>query len=205
MTKPSYWSLAKKTLSKKDKVLKKIILNYSGSLVSRKDPFYSLCKSIIGQQISVQSANAVWKKFSQAAKKIKPKNILDLNKRQLASCGLSRQKIEYLKILAKNFYEKTIDMKKLKKMNDEDAIKYLTQMKGIGRWTAEMFLFFNQLRPDIFPVQDIGLLKAISKNYKTKYPPSTKQLNKLKNTWSPFATVATWYMWRSIDPTPVKY
>jgi DNA-3-methyladenine glycosylase II len=205
MKKPKYWSLAKKTLSKKDKVLKKIIKTYKGNLVSRSDPFFSLCKSIVGQQISVQAADSVWKKLSFKSKKIIPKNILKLSKRQLSSCGLSRQKIEYLKILSKKFHDKSIDIKELKKMNDEDAIKYLSQIKGIGRWTAEMFLFFNQLRPNIFPVQDIGLLKAISKNYKTKYPPSISKLSNLKKTWSPYATVATWYMWRSIDPVPVKY
>jgi len=205
MKKPSYWNLAKKTLSKKDKVLKKIILSHEGCLVSRSDPFFSLCKSIIGQQISVQAADSVWKKFFKKIKKIIPKNVLKLTKRQLSNCGLSRQKIEYLKILAKKFNDKSIDIKKLIKMNDEDAIKYLSEVKGIGRWTAEMFLFFNQLRPDIYPVQDIGLLKAISKNYKTTYPPPKKKIEELRKLWSPYATVATWYMWRSIDPVPVKY
>ncbi len=205
MTKPRYWQEAKKVLSKKDKVLKKIMINYSGILVSRKDPFFSLCKSIVGQQISVSSANAVWKRFETVLQKIIPTNVLRTNKRKLAMCGLSRQKIEYLKILAKSFENKTIDIRQLKKMNDDDAIKYLTQIKGIGKWTAQMFLFFNQLRPDIFPEQDIGLLKAISIHYKTTYPPSAKQLEKLKKLWSPYATVATWYLWRSIDPVPVAY
>ena len=205
MSKPRYWQEAKKVLSKKDKVLKKIILNYSGILTSRKDPFFSLCKSIVGQQISVSSANAVWKRFETVLQKIIPTNVLKTNKRKLATCGLSRQKIEYLKILAKSFENKTIDIKQLKKMNDDDAIKYLTRIKGIGKWTAQMFLFFNQLRPDIFPEQDIGLLKAISIHYKTMYPPSTKQLEKLKKLWAPYATVATWYLWRSIDPVPVAY
>ena len=205
MSKPSYWQEAKKVLSKKDKVLKKIILNYSGILTSRKDPFFSLCKSIVGQQISVSSANAVWKRFETVLQKIIPTNVLKTNKRKLATCGLSRQKIEYLKILAKSFENKTIDIKQLKKMNDDDAIKYLTRIKGIGKWTAQMFLFFNQLRPDIFPEQDIGLLKAISIHYKTMYPPSAKQLEKLKKLWAPYATVATWYLWRSIDPVPVAY
>ena len=205
MSKPRYWQEAKKVLSKKDKVLKKIILNYSGILTSRKDPFFSLCKSIVGQQISVSSANAVWKRFETVLQKIIPTNVLKTNKRKLATCGLSRQKIEYLKILAKSFENKTIDIKQLKKMNDDDAIKYLTRIKGIGKWTAQMFLFFNQLRPDIFPEQDIGLLKAISIHYKTTYPPSAKQLEKLKKLWTPYATVATWYLWRSIDPVPVAY
>ena len=186
-------------------MLKKLILKYKGSLKTRKDPFFSLCKSIVGQQISVQAANSVWKKLENKAKRIAPKNISKLNNRQLASCGLSRQKILYLKILSKKFITKELDIKKMKKMSDKDAIKYLTQVKGIGVWTAEMFLFFNLMRSDIFPVQDIGLLRGISVNYKTKYPPSELQLKRFKNKWSPYCTVATWYLWRSIDPEPVCY
>ena len=205
MTKPKYWKQAKLFLSKKDKVLKKLILKYRGSLKTRKDPFFSLCKSIVGQQISVQAANSVWNKLENKVKRIAPKNISKLNNRQLASCGLSRQKILYLKILSKKFITKELDIKKMKKMSDKDAIKYLTQVKGIGVWTAEMFLFFNLMRSDIFPVQDIGLLRGISVNYKTKYPPSELQLKRFKNKWSPYCTVATWYLWRSIDPEPVSY
>ena len=205
MSKPKYWENAKKFFNKKDKTLSKIIKKYPSHLKSRKDPFFSLCKSIVGQQISVTAANSVWKKLESKSKKIAPKNILKLTTRQIASCGLSRQKILYLKILSKKFLNKELDVKKLRKMNDEDAIKYLTQVKGIGKWTAEMFLFFNQMRPNIFPVQDIGLLRAISINYKTKYPPSEKQLRDFKEKWSPYCTVATWYLWRSIDPVPVNY
>lgn len=205
MSKPKYWEDAKKYLISKDKKLGKLIVKYPDYLKSRKDPFFSLCKSIVGQQISVQAANAVWKKLEAKAKKMKPENILKLTTRQLASCGLSRQKIDYLKILARKFHTGEIDIKKLKKMNDDEAIKYLSQVKGIGKWTAEMFLFFNQLRPNIFPIQDIGLLRAISVNYKTSYPPTSKELEKYQKKWSPYCTVATWYLWRSIDPVPVNY
>ena len=205
MSKPKYWEDAKKYLISKDKKLGKLIVKYPDYLKSRKDPFFSLCKSIVGQQISVQAANAVWKKLDAKAKKMKPENILKLTTRQLASCGLSRQKIDYLKILAKKFHTGEIDIKKLKKMDDDEAIKYLSQVKGIGKWTAEMFLFFNQLRPNIFPIQDIGLLRAISVNYKTSYPPTSKELEKYQKKWSPYCTVATWYLWRSIDPVPVNY
>lgn len=205
MTVPKYWKQAKIFLSKKDKVLKKLINKYKGSLKTRKDPFFSLCKSIIGQQISVQAASSVWIKLEKKAKKINPININKLNKRQLSSCGLSRQKIRYLKIIAKKFITKELDIKKIKKMSDKDAIKCLTEVKGIGIWTAEMFLFFNFMRPNIFPIQDIGLLRGISINYKTKYPPSALQLKKFQNKWSPYCTVATWYLWRSIDPEPVSY
>jgi len=205
MSKPKYWEDAKKYLISKDKKLGKLIVKYPDYLKSRKDPFFSLCKSIVGQQISVQAANAVWKKLDAKAKKMKAENILKLTTRQLASCGLSRQKIDYLKILAKKFHTGEIDIKKLKKMDDDEAIKYLSQVKGIGKWTAEMFLFFNQLRPNIFPIQDIGLLRAISVNYKTSYPPTSKELEKYQKKWSPYCTVATWYLWRSIDPVPVNY
>ena len=205
MSKPKYWEDAKKYLISKDKKLARLIVKYPDYLKSRKDPFFSLCKSIVGQQISVQAANAVWKKLEAKAKKMKPENILKLTTRQLASCGLSRQKIDYLKILARKFHTGEIDIKKLKKMNDDEAIKYLSQVKGIGKWTAEMFLFFNQLRPNIFPIQDIGLLRAISVNYKTSYPPTSKELEKYQKKWSPYCTVATWYLWRSIDPVPVNY
>ena len=205
MSKPKYWEDAKKYLISKDKKLGKLIVKYPDYLKSRKDPFFSLCKSIVGQQISVQAANAVWKKLEAKAKKMKPENILKLTTRQLASCGLSRQKIDYLKILAKKFHTGEIDIKKLKKMDDDEAIKYLSQVKGIGKWTAEMFLFFNQLRPNIFPIQDIGLLRAISINYKTNYPPTPEELEKYQKKWSPYCTVATWYLWRSIDPVPVNY
>jgi len=205
MSKPKYWEDAKKYLISKDKKLGKLIVKYPDYLKSRKDPFFSLCKSIVGQQISVQAANAVWKKLEAKAKKMKPENILKLTTRQLASCGLSRQKIDYLKILARKFHTGEIDIKKLKKMNDDEAIKYLSQVKGIGKWTAEMFLFFNQLRPNIFPIQDIGLLRAISVNYKTSYPPTSKELERYQKKWSPYCTVATWYLWRSIDPVPVNY
>jgi len=205
MSKPKYWEDAKKYLISKDKKLAKLIVKYPDYLKSRKDPFFSLCKSIVGQQISVQAANAVWKKLEAKAKKMKPENILKLTTRQLASCGLSRQKIDYLKILARKFHTGEIDIKKLKKMNDDEAIKYLSQVKGIGKWTAEMFLFFNQLRPNIFPIQDIGLLRAISVNYKTSYPPTSKELERYQKKWSPYCTVATWYLWRSIDPVPVNY
>ena len=161
MAKPLYWKKAKMHLSKKDRILRKLIAKYKGSLVSRDDAYYSLLKSIVGQQISVAAANSVWKKLEKKANKIRPLKISKLSKRQLSSCGLSRQKIEYIKIITKKFIDKSISVQKLKQLSDEDAIKYLTTIKGVGKWTAEMFLFFNQLRPNIFPVQDIGLLLSL--------------------------------------------
>ena len=160
---PHYWHEAKKFLSKKDKKLAKIINQYDGYLVSRDDPFYSLCRSIIGQQISVKAADSIWLKFEKIIKKIKPINLIKLPKAKLASIGLSRQKILYLKIIAKEFFNKTLDIKNLQKMSDDEAIKSLVRIKGIGVWTAQMFLIFNLKRSNIFPFSDIGLIKAISK------------------------------------------
>ena len=202
---PYYWYRAKKFLSKKDKKLAKIINKYDGYLVSRNDPFYSLCRSIIGQQISVKAADSIWLKFEKIIKKIKPINLMKLSNAKLASIGLSRQKILYLKIIAKEFLNKTLDIKILQKMSDDEAIKSLVRIKGIGIWTAQMFLIFNLNRSNIFPFSDIGLIKAISKNYKKEYPLKKDELDYFKNKWHPYSTVATWYMWRSIDPVPVAY
>jgi len=165
----------------------------------------SLCRSIIGQQISVKAADSIWLKFEKIIKKIKPINLIKLPKTKLASIGLSRQKILYLKIIAKEFFNKTLDIKNLQKMSDDEAIKSLVRIKGIGVWTAQMFLIFNLKRSNIFPFSDIGLIRAISKNYKKEYPLKKEELDYFKNKWYPYSTVATWYMWRSIDPVPVEY
>ena len=204
---PSYWNSAKKVLSKRDPVLRKVIKKFNkGFLTTRKDPFFSLCRTIVGQQISTKAADSIWLKFEKKCKKkIIPKNVLYLSSSTLRSAGLSRQKISYLKNIAKSFKNKTFKIQDLKKMNDEQAIGYITQLKGLGIWSAQMFLMFNLNRPDIFPVSDIGLLRAISKNYKTSYPPSKKFLEKISNLHKGYRSVFTWYMWRSIDPTDVKY
>ena len=204
---PVYWQKAKRVLSKKDSVLKKIIKKYNkGFLTTRNNPFFSLCRTIVGQQISVKAADSIWAKFEKKCRKnIKPKTILKISSRNLKSAGLSRQKISYLKNIAKAFANKSFDITKLKKMNDVDAINYITKLKGLGVWSAEMFLMFNLNRPNIFPVKDIGLLRAISKNYKTSYPPSKKFLEKISKIHYGYRTVFTWYMWRSIHPTDVEY
>jgi len=204
---PAYWNNAKKTLSKRDPVLKKVIKKFNkGFLTTRKDPFFSLCRTIVGQQISTKAADSIWLKFEKKCKKkIIPKNVLKLSSSTLRSAGLSRQKISYLKNIAKSFKNKSFNIRAIKKMNDEQAISYITQLKGLGVWSAQMFLMFNLNRPDIFPVKDIGLIRAISKNYNTSYPPSKRFLEKISNLHSGYRTVFTWYMWRSIDPTDVEY
>ena len=173
---PKYWNSAVKYLSKKDPVMKKLISQYKDkTLTTRKDIFYSLCKSIIGQQISVQAANSVFKKFEKACNgKINPKKINKLRPVKLKRCGLSRQKVKGIKELAIKFENKSFDPKKIKFMTDEEAIIYLSSLRQIGRWSAEMILLFTLNRPDIWPVQDIGLLRSISNNYKKKYLPPKK-------------------------------
>ena len=207
---PLYWNKAKKYLSKKDKVMLSLIKKYKSPsetvLTSRKDIFFSLCKSIIGQQISVAAANSVFLKFEKkCSNKINAKMVNKLSNSQLKSCGLSKQKVKGIKILAKQVLNKEFDPKLISKMSDEEAIIYLSQLRQIGRWSAEMILLFTYNRPNIWPIQDIGLLRAISKNYKKKYLPPDSYVNLLKRRFSPYCSVATWYLWRSIDPEPIQY
>ena len=211
MTKvPKYWNKAKKYLSKKDETLSKLIKSYESPsetiLTSRRDIFFSLCKSIIGQQISVAAANSVFLRFKKKCKnKINAKTVSKLTFTQLKSCGLSRQKVLGIKSLAKQTTEKTFNPKLIDKMTDEDAINYLSQLRQIGRWSAEMILLFTYNRSNIWPIQDIGLLRAISKYYKKEYLPPEKFVSLLKKRFSPYCSVATWYLWRSIDPEPIQY
>ena len=211
MTKvPKYWSKAKIYLSKKDKILSSLIKNYKSPneiiLTTRKDIFFSLCKSIIGQQISVAAANSVFLKFKKKCNgKINPKVVVKLTNDQLRKCGLSKQKIKGIKNLSKQILNRSFNPKLISNMNDEEAIIYLSSLKQIGRWSAEMILLFTYNRSNIWPVQDIGLLRAISKNYKKKYLPPENFVKLLQKKFSPYCSVATWYLWRSIDPEPIQY
>ena len=204
---PKYWTKAKKILSKRDKVMKKLINNYKdGSLVTRNDVFFSLCKSIIGQQISVAAANSVFFKFKKKCKnKINARTVSKLSFSSLKSCGLSKQKVKGIKDLAKRTLNKTFKPNLIKKMTDEEAIEYLSDLRQIGRWSAEMILLFTFNRSNIWPLQDIGLLRAISNNYNKKYFPPKTFLNKLYKKFTPYCSVATWYLWRSIDNEPIQY
>ena len=211
MTKiPKYWNKAKRYLSKKDKVISKLIKNYQSPsetiLTSRKDIFFSLCKSIIGQQISVSAANSVFRKFKKKCEnKITAKKVSKLTFSQLKSCGLSRQKVLGIKSLATQILDKSFKPNLIIKMNDEEAIEYLSSLRQIGRWSAEMILLFTYNRSNIWPIQDIGLLRAISKNYKKNYLPSKKFVDFLGKKFSPYCSVATWYLWRSIYPETIQY
>ena len=206
MKKPFFWEKAKKVLISKDKKLGKIISNYPEDfLFSKSDPFYTLARSIVGQQISVKAAQAVWDKIENKAKCIEPNYISKMHFMSLKSCGLSRQKIKYLKSLSSAFIQKKISPEKWKKYSDEDIINELVLIKGIGRWTAEMFLIFNLCRPDVFPADDIGLLRGICKCYNLNYPIKKEVAIKMSEDWKPYRSVATWYFWRSLDPIPVEY
>ena len=211
MTKvPKYWNKAKKYLSKKDQTLSKLIKSYESPsetiLTSRRDIFFSLCKSIIGQQISVSAADSVFKRFKKLCNgKINPYKVSKLTIASLKKCGLSKQKAKGIKELSIKFINKSFDPSLIKKMNDEEAIEYLSTLRQIGRWSAEMILLFTFNRSNIWPVQDIGLLRAISNNYNKKYLPPMSFVKKLSKIYSPYCSVATWYLWRSIDDEPIQY
>ena len=206
MKKPIFWEKAKKDLIKKDKKLGGIIKNYPDDfLFSKSDPFYTLARSIVGQQISVKAAQAVWDKFENKIKKVTPINTSSMHFMSMKSCGLSKQKVTYLKSLSNAFLHKKIIPKNWEKISDEEIINELIKIKGIGRWTAEMFLIFNLCRPDIFPVDDIGVIKGICNCYNLKYPINKDTALTMSEKWKPYRSVATWYFWRSLDPIPVEY
>ena len=211
MTKvPKYWIKAKAYLSKKDRTMSRLIKSYNSPsetiLTTRRNIFFSLCKSIIGQQISIAAANSVFLKFKKKCNnRINPKVVSKLTFSQLKKCGLSRQKVLGIQSLAKQIIDKSFKSKLIPNMGDEEAIIYLSNLRQIGRWSAEMILLFTYNRSDIWPIQDIGLLRAISKNYNKKYLPPDKFVNLLKKKFSPYCSVATWYLWRSIDPEPIQY
>ena len=207
---PKYWNSAKKYLSNKDKIMSLLIKKYSQpseiTLTTRKDVFFSLCKSIIGQQISVAAANSVFLKFKKKCNnRINAKVVSKLSFSQLKKCGLSRQKVLGIQSLTKQILNKSFNPKLIDRMNDEEAINYLSNLRQIGRWSAEMILLFTYNRSNIWPIQDIGLLRAISKNYKKNYLPPENFVKLLNKRFSPYCSVATWYLWRSIDPEPIQY
>jgi DNA-3-methyladenine glycosylase II len=203
---PAYWRRATRELGTSDPVLGALIVRYKGlTLSSRGDAFQTLARSIIGQQISVKAAQSVWLRFAAAVGEIQPKNVLQLSVEQLRACGLSGQKVNYLRDLSARFAEGAIDTGRWHEMDDEDLIDELTEVKGIGRWTAEMFLIFYLTRPDVFPLADIGLQRAMELHYNKGRKLSDRRIASLGRLWSPWRSVATWYLWRSLDPVPVEY
>ena len=206
MQKPKFWEKAKKELIKKDLKLGKIIQNYPNDfLFTKSDPFHTLARSIVGQQISVKAAQSVWDRLEFKLKIVSAVNIRNTHYMTIKSCGLSKQKISYLKNLADAFNNERVKPEEWKNLSDDEIIAQLIEIKGIGRWTAEMFLIFNLCRPDVFPVDDLGLIKGICKLYNLKYPITKEHAIKLSNKWKPWRSVATWYFWRSLDPIPVQY
>ncbi|GHU38597.1 DNA-3-methyladenine glycosylase [Betaproteobacteria bacterium] len=203
---PNYWQQASRELARTDPVMKRLVKTYAGaSIVSRGKPFATLVRSIVGQQISVKAAASVWARLTATVGVPTPKRILACTVEQLRGCGLSARKAEYITDLAGHFAGGQIHTRRWSKMNDAEIIAELTAVRGIGVWTAEMFLIFNLMRPDIFPLDDIGLQKAVALHYLAGARPQRDELARIGEAWRPWRSVATWYLWRSLDPLPVDY
>jgi DNA-3-methyladenine glycosylase II len=204
--KPEYWDRAKRALARKDPVMAAVMRAHPKVfMMQRGEPFFTLARAICGQQISVKAAQSVWNRLVLCCSTIEPKAILAKKRAELRACGLSDRKVEYIADLAQHFANGRIHVHKWPAMDDEAIIEELTEVRGIGRWTAEMFLMFNLLRPDVFPVDDLGVQKGIRLAYFKNRKISLKRMKKLGDTWRPWRSVATWYLWRSLDPVPVEY
>lgn len=206
-TKPDYWDGAVAQLMRRDRILKKLIPKHPDIwLTSRGNPFITLARSIVGQQISVKAAESVWQRLIlECGKRPTPASVQKAGLEKLRGAGLSARKAEYVLDLSTHFSEKRVHPAKWAKMEDEEVIVELTSIRGIGRWTAEMFLIFNLQRPDVLPLDDVGLLNAISLHYFSGEPVSRFEAREVSQAWQPWRTVATWYLWRSLDPVPVEY
>lgn len=203
---PVYWQQACKELSACDPVMQRLIDQFpDATLVSRGCAFTTLARSIVGQQISVKAAESVWQKVVGTIPAITPNAITTADQGLLRSCGLSAQKVTYLQDLARHFSEDALSEAVWDTLNDDAVIAQLIKVKGIGRWTAEMFLIFHLQRPDVLPLDDIGLQRAISRHYFDKQAVDKKTMLELAQPWQPWRSVATWYLWRSLDPLPVAY
>ncbi len=203
---PAYWEEACRHLAKKDRVMKRLIPQFGDAcLQSRGDAFTTLARSIVGQQISVKAAQTVWDRFEKLPRKLTAANVLKLKVDDMRAAGLSARKIEYLVDLALHFDSGAVHVKAWESMDDEAIIAELVAIRGIGRWTAEMFLIFHLMRPDVLPLDDIGLINGISQNYFSGDPVSRSDAREVADAWAPYRSVATWYIWRSLDPLPVSY
>ncbi len=201
VVRPAYWDKACADLVKRDRILKKLIPKFGPAhLVKRDDPFVTLARSVVGQQISVPAAQAVWERIEAACPRVAPQPVIKLGQDKLIACGLSKRKSDYILDLASHFVSGALHVDKWTSMDDEAVIDELTQIRGIGRWTAEMFLIFNLSRPDVLPLDDLGLIRAISVNYFSGEPVTRSEAREVAANWEPWRTVATWYMWRSLDP-----
>lgn len=203
---PEYWQRAKRTLARRDPVMGRIIRSYPRIALRRRgDPFRTLARAIVGQQISVKAAQSVWDRVVAAAPALAPEAVAGLRVQRLRACGLSERKAEYLRDLARHFVDGTIRLERWPQMDDEAVIAELVRVRGIGRWTAEMLLMFSLLRPNVLPVDDLGLRRAASLHYFGGEPADAAEVRALAARWEPWRSVATWYLWRSLDPVPVEY
>jgi DNA-3-methyladenine glycosylase II len=216
---PQYWNTATQHLSKQCPAMKQLITRYKGEgLKARGNGFYTLLRSVVGQQISVKAADAVWAKVEKAVKPLTPKRLLAMKDEELRACGLSASKVAYARNVAEFYLHRGVEAEYWDKHSDDDVLAELTSIKGIGTWTAEMFLIFHLLRPDVFPVKDLGVLKAIHLHLPEATKPKRKKPTpkedkwlkpeeyiRIAARWAPYRTVATWYLWRALDPVPVEY
>jgi len=204
--KPEYWDKAKRALRRADPVMGEIMTRHPRVyMVARGEAFFTLARAIAGQQISVKAAQSVWNRVVTLCVEMTPDRVLAQQRPHLRACGLSDRKVEYIADLARHFADGTVHVAKWPQMEDEEVIAELVQVRGIGRWTAEMFLMFNLLRPNVLPLDDLGLQKAIRLSYFKGRKVSPQRMRKLGETWQPYRSVATWYLWRSLDPLPVEY
>src|SRR5262245_56074526 len=204
--KPEYWDRAKRALARKDPIMAAIMRSHRGVYMTvRGEPFMTLARAICGQQISVKAAQSVWNRVVDCCGAITPEAVLARPRPKLRACGLSDRKTEYIADLAQHFADGKIHARNWPRMSDEEIIAELTDVRGIGRWTAEMFLMFNLLRPDVLPLDDLGLQKGIRVAYFKGRKVSLGRMRKLGESWRPWRSVATWYLWRSLDPLPVEY
>lgn len=204
--KPRYWGRATRELAARDTVLQELISRYRGmALGSRGDAFQTLARAIVGQQISVKAAQSVWNRLEQELGTVTPETVESAGRRRLRACGLSGQKALYIADLAAHFRSGALAPATWSQLDDETLIRELTRVKGIGRWTAEMFLIFHLARPDVLPLDDLGLQRAINLHYNRGRPLARARMERIAENWAPWRSVATWYLWRSLDPIPVEY
>jgi DNA-3-methyladenine glycosylase II len=205
-TAPFFWDEACKQLMKKDRVMKRLIPQFGDAcLQTRGDAFVTLARSVVGQQISVKAAQTVWDRFALLPRKMTPGNVLKLKVDDMRAAGLSARKVEYLVDLALNFDNGALHVATWESMGDDEIVAELISIRGIGRWTAEMFLIFHLMRPNVLPLDDVGLINGISRNYFSGEVVSRSDAREVAAAWAPYCTVATWYIWRSLDPVPVEY
>ena len=213
--KPHYWEQARRALARRDPVMRAVIRRCGDAhLEPRGDAFLTLARAIVGQQISVKAAQSIWNRLAANAREMTPLRVSRMRPATLQTCGLSGRKAEYLRELAKGFRDGEVDPSGWGDLDDDLVIAELVRLRGIGRWTAEMFLIFNLMRPDVFPVDDIGVLRAIALNYADEIAGPELQFSgrqsrqaaaQIAERWRPWRSVATWYLWRSLDPVPVEY